>query len=137
MHTTAANWNSVKAHSAITVDVARNTNAGVITVATATRAATGSGRPWSRRAWRKVSAPVASIAAIDTDLSSQRLSGYCGTSQNTGASSRGKPGGTAGRMGATAELTNRYPSPCASAFASSTYQASSTTSPAVESRRAT
>ena len=94
---------SVKTHSAITVDVARNTKPGVSTVSNAMVAALPRASSRSPARYRYVNAPAPIIAAIEIDFSQNRLPGNCATA-NTGASSSGKPGGNAGMIGVAAEL---------------------------------
>src|SRR5690349_16237165 len=98
---------SVNTHSAMTVDVARKTKAGVTIVATAIASASGHGRPRTRAKYQKAARPTPIIAAIDTLFSRTTLSGKLGLIRKTRERIAGKPGGAAGRICATAELVSR------------------------------
>src|SRR5215213_2202952 len=120
---------SVNTHSAITVDVARNTKAGVMTVAAASSNADGGATSRWRVKSNQHAAPDASIAITETSFSHSKLPGNDGENRKIAARIAGNPGGTAGMISVAAELINRKPRPSDKPFASTTYHASSTIKP--------
>jgi len=83
----------VKTHSDITVAVARKTKAGCSMVTSAIAVASVRSTPTIRTAYRRVSSPTPSIAAIDTVLSSHTLPGKPGATRNTHDRTQGNAGG--------------------------------------------
>ena len=88
----------VKTASAMTVDVARKTNAGVISVATTSIAASAGGTPRWRVKSNQQAMPAASIARTEINFSQIKLSGNDGLIRKTAERIAGNPGGTAGRI---------------------------------------